>query len=214
MADGKHWFKVWHTILTDPGMEEQHNQIIGVWTRLGALVSTQGEKGTLTLSLSQFKKRCHLSDAESVTIEGIIEGLKSINCEVTICNSVCTVTFKKWHKYQVDSSAERVSKYRQSVTVQEEKRREEIRRDKIRRDNSNITSNKIFVKPTVDDVRIYCIERENNISPETFCAFYESKGWKVGRSPMKNWQAAIRTWENKNKEATNGKSKGSSDWSV
>lgn len=56
-----------------------------------------------------------------------------------------------------------------------------------------------FKPPTVDEVRAYCWERGNTIDAEAFVAFYESKGWKVGNSPMKNWKAAIITWEKKEK---------------
>lgn len=52
------------------------------------------------------------------------------------------------------------------------------------------------IPPTVDMVREYCIERKNNVCPEQFVSHYESKGWKIGKSPMKDWQAAVRTWEN------------------
>jgi hypothetical protein len=52
-----------------------------------------------------------------------------------------------------------------------------------------------FVKPSVNEVRAYCDSRNNGIDAEAFCDFYESKGWKVGNTPMKDWQAAVRTWE-------------------
>lgn len=52
-----------------------------------------------------------------------------------------------------------------------------------------------FVKPTVEEVRRYCDERCNDISAEAFIDYYESNGWKVGSNPMKDWKAAIRTWE-------------------
>lgn len=54
---------------------------------------------------------------------------------------------------------------------------------------------KRFSAPSVDEVRDYCRERGNSIDAETFVDFYASKGWKVGSSPMKDWQSAIRTWE-------------------
>ena len=54
-----------------------------------------------------------------------------------------------------------------------------------------------FTPPTVEDVAAYCLERKNGIDPEEFVAFYASKGWKVGSSPMKNWRAALITWEKK-----------------
>lgn len=54
---------------------------------------------------------------------------------------------------------------------------------------------KTFSKPTVDEVRAYCLERRNNVDPQTFVDFYEAKGWVVGKSPMRDWKAAVRTWE-------------------
>lgn len=54
---------------------------------------------------------------------------------------------------------------------------------------------KRFVKPTLAEVQAYCRERNNNVDPESFIAYYESNGWKVGKNPMKNWKSAIVTWE-------------------
>lgn len=54
---------------------------------------------------------------------------------------------------------------------------------------------KRFTPPTVEEVAAYCGERNNRIDPQTFVDFYASKGWVVGKSKMKDWKAAIRTWE-------------------
>lgn len=54
---------------------------------------------------------------------------------------------------------------------------------------------KRFTRPSVEEVRAYCAERGNAVNAEAFVDFYESKGWKVGNSPMKDWRAAVRTWE-------------------
>ena len=54
---------------------------------------------------------------------------------------------------------------------------------------------KVFAPPSVDEVRAYCLERKNEIDPEAFVDFYASKGWIVGKTPMKDWKAAVRTWE-------------------
>lgn len=59
-----------------------------------------------------------------------------------------------------------------------------------------------FVKPTLEEVAAYCRERRNNIDPQGFIDHYESNGWKVGKTPMQDWKAAVRTWER------NGKSGG------
>lgn len=57
-----------------------------------------------------------------------------------------------------------------------------------------------FQKPSLEEIRSYCLERGNKVDPEQFFNFYESKGWMVGKSPMKDWRAAIRTWEKREKE--------------
>ena len=57
-----------------------------------------------------------------------------------------------------------------------------------------------FQKPSLDEIRVYCQERGNQVDPEQFFNFYESKGWIIGKSPMKDWRAAVRTWEKREKE--------------
>lgn len=52
-----------------------------------------------------------------------------------------------------------------------------------------------FIKPTVEQVKEYCKERNNSINAERFVDYYESRGWKVGNASMKDWKASIRTWE-------------------
>ena len=73
--------------------------------------------------------------------------------------------------------------------------------DKNRIDNIYIsdTKGKKFIPPTIDEVRAYCKERNNNVDAERFVNFYESKGWMVGKNKMKDWKASVRTWEQKNK---------------
>lgn len=60
-----------------------------------------------------------------------------------------------------------------------------------------------FCKPTVSEIKAYCESRNNGIDAQAFFDFYESKGWKVGNTPMKNWQAAINTWERRQKGGNN-----------
>ena len=71
---------------------------------------------------------------------------------------------------------------------------------------SNPVKFKRFKKPTIDEVKEYCLERGNNIYPEIFIDFYESNGWKVGKNSMKDWKASLRTWE-KNSTNSNKSSK-------
>ena len=57
-----------------------------------------------------------------------------------------------------------------------------------------------FQKPTIEEIRQYCLEKGYNVDAEQFFNFYESKGWVVGKSPMKNWRAAVITWNKREKE--------------
>ena len=62
-------------------------------------------------------------------------------------------------------------------------------------------SKKKFIPPTVDDVRAYCQERNNKVDPQKFVDFYSCKGWMVGKNHMKDWKAAVRTWEKSSRQS-------------
>ena len=57
---------------------------------------------------------------------------------------------------------------------------------------------KKFIKPTIEEIEKYCIERKNGVNATKFFNYYEANGWKVGKNSMKNWKAAVRTWEQNN----------------
>ena len=60
-----------------------------------------------------------------------------------------------------------------------------------------------FKKPTVNDIKEYCLWRNNGIDAETFFDFYESKNWMVGKNKMKDWKACMRTWEKRQNKTNN-----------
>ena len=72
--------------------------------------------------------------------------------------------------------------------------------NKTKQNKKENIQRKTFSKPTVEEVKAYCSERKNNVDAEKFCDFYESKGWKVGKEPMKDWKASVRTWEKGDKK--------------
>lgn len=61
--------------------------------------------------------------------------------------------------------------------------------------DKNPKTAKRFQPPTLEEVKAYCIERKNNVDPERFIDYYTSNGWLVGKTKMKDWKAAVRTWE-------------------
>jgi len=69
--------------------------------------------------------------------------------------------------------------------------------------NTNITySNK---KPSIEEIKDYCLERNNGIDAEQFYHFYESKDWKIGKEKMKSWKSCIITWEKRKQKTTTSK---------
>jgi uncharacterized protein YdaU (DUF1376 family) len=78
--------------------------------------------------------------------------------------------------------------------------------------NFNIMENhkiktKKFIKPTIQEIKDYCLERNNIVNVEKFFNYYEANGWKVGKNPMKDWKACIRTWESNNYNNNNQQAK-------
>lgn len=65
---------------------------------------------------------------------------------------------------------------------------------------------KSFTKPTIEEIKQYCDERNNSINAEAFYDFYESKDWYVGKNKMKDWKACVRTWEKRNETKPKKKS--------
>lgn len=88
---------------------------------------------------------------------------------------------------------------------------DKIREDKIiekEKDTKKKVATKraAFVAPTRDALRAYVEEKGlKYVIPDEFIDHYESNGWRVGKSPMKDWQAAARNWNARHNEFTNNK---------
>jgi hypothetical protein len=63
---------------------------------------------------------------------------------------------------------------------------------------NNPDKTKRFIKPTIQEIKDYCLERKNNVDVNKFFNYYEANGWKVGKNAMKDWKACVRTWEGNN----------------
>ena len=76
-------------------------------------------------------------------------------------------------------------------TEKEKEKEKEKELEKSKRESKS----KRFTPPTLEEVQAYCAERNNNIDPQHFIDYYTSNGWLVGKNKMKDWKAAVRTWE-------------------
>ena len=156
MADNKQWFKVWTSILTDPGFESMDWESIGRWLFLGAFTAQHGNNGILKVSKTTLAKRliCNVSE-----IENIIKKLPNI--EYSNCNDTVTLHFINWGKYQTTSSSyERVKRFRmkQRVTLScnGDKKREEKKRkeEKITQNTPDNFLEKLKENPAYNGIDI------------------------------------------------------------
>lgn len=145
------------------------------WTKsdkfLKALLST------LEKVKSQRFKKYLIEKIEEVYGTGTVSVLYGNNC--SLFSVTDTVT---------DKEDRGVGEEETETTAQPEEDRTSVKQTKR-------SKRKTFVPPTVEEVRAYCQERNNHIDPEAFTDFYESKGWMIGKDKMKDWKAAVRTWE-------------------
>ena len=99
------------------------------------------------------------------------------------------ISILNWDKYQNGEHQNEQQMNNKRTTSEQQ-----VNTNKNDKNDKNV-KNKYFVPPTFEEVLAYCQERGNDVNPEKWLSYYQSNGWKVGKNPMKNWQAAIRTWE-------------------
>jgi len=118
------------------------------------------------------------------------------NVDGTItCLKMASRTDEYIRKTLRTNSGQTPDKLRIKSRLIEEKRIEEKRKEKK---EPKKTVNR-FSPPTLEEVKAYCAERGNSVDADGFIDYYQSNGWKVGRNSMKNWKAAVRRWEKKDK---------------
>lgn len=122
------------------------------------------------------------------------------------------IQFSNWERHNGKSAKQRLYErerkqtYRDSSGQNSDKVRDKVRdkkrpREEKRREEKNLLSKesnkegKRFIEPTLQEVSEYVRGRGNSVDPDQFMNFYASKGWMIGKNKMKDWQAAVRTWE-------------------
>lgn len=223
-ADVK-WIKIVTDIFDDDKIlliesMPEADAIIVIWFKLLCLAGKQNNSGVFLLN-----GRIAYTDEMFATIfrrplNTVRLALKTFEKfgMIEIIND--TITIPNWEKHQkldaLEASREatktRVARYREkqkmlvdsgnvtgnvTVTVSNADREEENRVDKSREEESiGDTKRKRFVKPTLDELNAYALEIDYNLNAEAFLDYYDANGWKIGgKSPMKNWKAAVRQWK-------------------
>lgn len=130
------------------------------------------------------------------TVERILKYLKNEEMiEEQTTKKFRLILVKNYEQYQSNEEQNEEQLRNKRGTTEEQV-------DTIKNVNNGKNEKKVsvghFVPPTLQEVTFFCSERNNGIDPEAFIAHYESNDWKVGRNKMKNWQAAVITWEKRN----------------
>lgn len=221
MADVK-WIKICTDIFDDEKMlliesMPEADSIIVIWFKLLCMAGKQNNSGVFMLNDKIAYTDEMLATIFRRPLNTVRLALKTFEDfgMIEIVDSVLTIP--NWDKHQsldkLETAREktrlRVAAHRErqkllvegngsrNVTVtlcnDIDKIREDI--DKEEEKNKSNKALKRFTPPTLDDVKQYCLERRNNVDPERFIDYYTSNGWKVGKNSMKDWKAAVRTWE-------------------
>lgn len=163
---------------------------------------TLDQRGTLLTAVFAYDAGDPLPEMDAVTrivfldIKGRLD--KAASAYEAVCEKRRDAANKRWADAKACKSMQEDANA--SFALHSTIREEEIEKEIITKENSPTESKrKVFRRPTVDEVRDYVNEKGYRIDPEAFVNFYESKGWVVGKSPMKDWKAAVRTWVQKQK---------------
>lgn len=109
-----------------------------------------------------------------------------------------TIIIENYSVYSVHETTEEPEKDHKKTAKRPQK--DTNNNDNNDNNENNISNNRRFTPPSLEEVRAYCQERQNNISPESFVNYYTSKGWMIGKNKMKDWKAAVRSWESRQKK--------------
>ena len=164
----------------------------------GYFRGTTVPRGSFVSSIGKLSEETQLTPDEVRTAIKHLISTKEITKQSY--NKYTVFTVKNYDLYQsvpskIPDSSQAIPKLFPTI---EEKKEGNIKED------TNV-SKKRFAPPSVDEVRAYCAERNNGIDPQSFIDFYESKGWMVGKNHMRDWKAAVRTWERNRTKPPNGR---------
>jgi predicted phage replisome organizer len=213
------WIKIKVDIFNDEKIQlietmPDADTIIVIWFKLLSLAGIKNDGGIVRMNDKMAYTEEMLSiifrRKKSVVILAL-ETFRQFDMIDIVDNAIL---INNWEKHQnVDGldkiklqNKERQQRYRenQKTLLLETKELDNKELDKKNKRKSvtntlrNVTNG--FNIPTINEIEEYCKERNNNVNANTFYDFYESKGWVVGKNKMKNWKAAVRTWESNRNE--------------
>ena len=160
----------------------------------------QLKAGQFTTGIFEMADILGLSAQQVRTALKKLEKSGEINKQSTSRYSIITV--KNWNVYQQVNKqiTNKQQTNNKQITTKQEERIEN--KELVVVIGKQPRQQKKFIPPTIQEVSDYCKERNNGIDAERFWHYYNSKGWKIGKEPMKKWQSAVITWEKQDAKST------------
>jgi len=137
-------------------------------------------------------------------VERFLKDLENDNQIEPQKNNVITlISICNYDDYQnTEPQTEPQTSHRQTTDEPQTDRNKNDKKEKnVNNDNNRdkAETDKRFAPPSIDEVNSYISEKGYSVDAESFVAFYTSKNWFVGKNKMKDWHAAVVTWEKRNK---------------
>lgn len=155
------------------------------------------KRGSMVTSIRYLADRWRWSKDKTMHFLNDLETDGTIKKESDTKRTVLTIV--NYEKYQGLVTSDKTQNGRET-----DANRTQNGQTKERKEGKRNISN-IFVPPSVDEVKAYCEEKGYSVDPDQFVDFYESKGWMVGKSKMKDWKASVRTWQRNHRTDSGGK---------
>lgn len=182
-------------------------------TKLKAIVAKLSDKqaGVLLKSILDYAEDGTLANLEDGMVSVVFEMVKQdIDYAAKKYAETCARRAESGRLggYQKQANLANASKSKQNLANASKAKHNDNENDNENDDDIKLqkknlqkeNSSSKFIKPTVEQVAAYCHSRNNGINAQNFVDFYASKGWKIGNTPMRDWQAAVRTWEQREKK--------------
>ena len=132
---------------------------------------------------------------------------------ITVNNCIEIVNYDKYQQVGTQLDTQDGTQGSTEDGQKTDSKRYRNKNDKNKKNDKKTT--KIFVRPTIQQIQEYCNERNNGLSGQLIFDSYQAKGWKIGKTPMKDWKAAVRTWEkngHQKPDATEQTKKNLTEW--
>jgi hypothetical protein len=207
MKDGGNYIKIYRKMLdwewySDPFTKSLflHLLVKANWKK-GVWKGITVERGQLITGRQTLAVETGIKES---TIERHLKRLqKSGEIEQETNNKFRLITICKYDEYQArENEVEQQTDNKRTTNGQQTDTIEEGKEGKKEKKTTNSGVKERFSPPNIQEVYDYCKERNNEVDHEKWFDYYTSKGWMIGKNKMKDWKAAVRTWERNSKSDT------------